>query len=648
MKRWMPLVLMTLALVSGCIVPPSPTPAASVTPTALPPTPTETPIPTPEMPRTLVVCLAEEPQTLYPYGGNSRSMWAVLEALYDGPFDTRQYGVQPVILEKMPALSDGDARIEAVEVRAGDPVVDAAGNLVALAAGVQVLPAGCASPECAVTWDGSSSLQMDRLTVTFRLKEGIQWSDGAPLTAEDSVFSFNIAADPATPTAKGLIDRTLSYTALDERTVEWVGVPGFLERNYPAYFFLPLPRHAWGTLSAAQILQDEQIRRAPLGWGAYTVQEWTAGDHITLKKNPLYFRAAEGLPAFDTLVFRFSGNPPDSALMALVAGECDIVEPNADFLPLLEELINTQNNGRLQLLLAQGPEWEHVAFGIRPASYDDGYDPAAGDRPDFFGDVRTRQAFALCANREAIVRQVFFNRVEVPRGYLAPDHPAYNKEALPEYPYDPARGSALLDEVGWKDLDNDPGTPRVAQGVSGVPDGTPLKVELLTTQAALRTQTAQTLQQSWRACGIETTIAQLPPGEMFAPGPDGAVFGRRFDLAMFYWQTSQRNACALYTSAQIPGAINQWIGVNVSGFSSPAYDAACLDSLRAHATPAEDLQALQNAEKVFAEQLPVLPLYFQLKIAIARPDLCGFALDPTARSFLWNIEDIHIGEGCQP
>lgn len=646
MKRWIPLLLMALALASGCIVPPTATPAAS---TATPaPLPTETPVPTPEMPKTLVVCLAEEPQTLYPYGGNSRSMWAVLEALYDGPFDTRQYAVQPVILEKMPALSDGDARIEAVDVKAGDPVVDAAGNLVALAAGVQVLPAGCSSPECAVTWDGTSPLQMERLSVTFRLKAGIQWSDGAPLTAEDSVFSFQIAADPATPTAKGLIDRTLSYTALDERTVEWVGVPGFVERNYPAYFFLPLPKHAWGTLSAAQILQDEQIRRAPLGWGAYTVQEWTAGDHITLKKNPLYFRAAEGLPAFDTLVFRFSGNPPDSALMALVAGECDIVEPNPDFLPLLEELINTQNNGRLQLLLAQGPEWEHVAFGIRPASYDDGYDPAAGDRPDFFGDVRTRQAFALCANRESIVKQVFFNRVDVPRGYLAPDHPAYQKDALPEYPYDPAKGSALLDEVGWKDTDGDPNTPRVAQGVSGVPDGTPLKVELLTTQAELRRQTAQTLQQSWRACGIETNIVQLPPGELFAPGPDGALFGRRFDLAMFYWQTSQRNACALYTSGQIPAAANQWLGVNAGGFSSAEYDAACLNSLRAHATPEEDLQALQNAEKVFAGQLPVLPLYFQLKIAIARPDLCGFSLDPTARSFLWNLEDFHLGEDCQP
>ena len=63
-------------------------------------------------------------------------------------------------------------------------MVDASGVLAALSAGMTVLPAGCRAPECAVTWDGSSALQMDQLTLTFKIKAGVLWSDGTPVTAE--------------------------------------------------------------------------------------------------------------------------------------------------------------------------------------------------------------------------------------------------------------------------------------------------------------------------------------------------------------------------------------------------------------------------------------------------------------------------------
>ncbi len=154
-------------------------------------------------------------------------MWSVLEALYDGPIDTRKFSPQPVILQKLPAYPDQDVLVEAVDVKAGDTVVDANGDLVNLAANVKVLPAGCAGTDCAVTWDGTKALKMDRLKVTYRLLPGLKWSDGAALTAADSVYSFNLAADPATKVSKRIVDRTLAYQAADDLTVEWTGRPGF-------------------------------------------------------------------------------------------------------------------------------------------------------------------------------------------------------------------------------------------------------------------------------------------------------------------------------------------------------------------------------------------------------------------------------------
>ncbi|HCE17924.1 MAG TPA: hypothetical protein DEQ80_08705 [Anaerolinea thermolimosa] len=619
--------------------PPTLTPDAPVVPT-VEPSPTAVP------PRTLTVCLSEEPQTLYLYGGSSRSMWNVLEAIYDGPYDTRGFSAQPVILEKMPSLTDGDARLRPVNVTGGDVVVDTAGQVVALAKGVTVFPSGCRSGDCAVVWDGSSPLQMDQLEVTFRLKDGIRWSDGAPLTAEDSVFSFQVAADPASPTSKGVIDRTASYTAIDPLTVQWVGVPGFVEQRYPTFFFLPLPKHAWGGLTAAQLLTDETVRRQPLGWGPYVIDSWVPGERIHLRKNPLYFRAGEGLPKFDYLDFTFNGNPADSALMALVGGKCDVVDQNAGFLPLLEELINTQNNGRLKLYLQQGPEWEHLDFGIRPASYDDGYNPAAGDRADLFGDVRTRQAFARCIDRNRLIQEVFKNRSAVPAGYLSPTHPLYQTD-LPAYTYDPAAGARLLDEVGWKDLDGDPSTPRVAVGVPNVPDGTLLSVRLFTTQAELRRQAALLVQAGLKECGVETSISLLDPGELFAPGPDGPLFGRNFDLALFTWDGAARVPCQLYTSDQIPASGNRWIGANITGFTDERFDAACQAAYWALPDQSDYAAQFQAAERLFAEQLPSIPLYYGLRIAISRPDLCGVELDPTARSLLSGIETVDVGEGCQ-
>ena len=101
------------------------------------PSPTPTPVP----PKEFTVCQAEEPNTLFIYGGPSHAARNVLEAIYDGPIDTQTYQSQPVILEKLPSLADGDAELRTVEVTEGASVVDVEGLVVDLAPGVTVLRA---------------------------------------------------------------------------------------------------------------------------------------------------------------------------------------------------------------------------------------------------------------------------------------------------------------------------------------------------------------------------------------------------------------------------------------------------------------------------------------------------------------------------
>jgi peptide/nickel transport system substrate-binding protein len=291
------LVLILLFLLSACQGGPAPTGTTStpLIPSATPrPSATATmATPTPA-PQTLVICLGQEPQSLYLYSQPSVAAWNVLEAIYDGPIDEINYTPQPVILQEIPSLANGDAKISSVNVAAGDVVVDSDGNLATLAKGINVRPSGCTGADCAVSWDGKSKLTMDQLSVTFKLLPGITWSDGQHLTATDSVYSYTQAADAATPGSKFTIDRTASYTALDDLTAEWVGIPGYLNPSALTSFWSPLPKHLWGNMSAASLLTAEESSIKPIGWGPYVIDDWVKGDHITLHKNPNYFLADKG------------------------------------------------------------------------------------------------------------------------------------------------------------------------------------------------------------------------------------------------------------------------------------------------------------------------------------------------------------------
>lgn len=635
-------LLLAAVLLTACNGTPAPT-NPPLTPTdSLSATPTATPAP----PSELTVCLGREPLTLYLYGGSSRAQWSVLEAIYDGPIDRRGYVDQPVILTGLPSPDNGDALISPVSVQRGQMVQAADGKLAPLDTGLTVLPAGCSDAGCAVAWDGTSELEMDQQRLTYRLIPELTWSDAAPLTAADSVFSFQVASDPATPVNPFAIDRTEGYTALDKTTVVWTGVPGYRTDDPAAFFFIPLPEHAYSQLSAAELMTADLSNRMPLGWGPYLIESWTPADAITMTRNPNYFRASEGLPGFDRLTYRFLGEQADNNLVALVEGECDIVDETTLLEEQLQSVRITELNGRIKTYVSLGPEWEHLDFGVKSAVYDAGLNPSLVTRQDYFGDIRVRQAVAACIDRPTLVSELLFSQSQVVNGFFPPDHPLYAAD-LPQLEFDPAAGAQLLDQAGWLDTDNDPATPRVATGVTNVLDGTPMAITYTTTGETLRVSTAASIARMLGDCGIKVTVQTMEPGALYAPGPAGALFGRNYDLAQFAWQSGRESPCFLYTSAQIPSAENGWLGVNITGWSDPAFDTACQAALDADPAQPEAYMAANRAvQELFTQSLPVLPLYYTVHITAARPDLCGLQVDSSARSEFWNLEALATGTDC--
>jgi peptide/nickel transport system substrate-binding protein len=545
-------------------------------------------------------------------------------------------------------MARGDALLDSVPVQSADPIIDAEGNLAFLGTGTRVRPAGCRSDECAIEYDGSSPLEMDQMIVNFSLLEGLVWSDGEPLTSADSVYAFELASDEDTPGFKFITDRTQVYEATDETTVQWWGIPGFIDPTYYTNFWAPLPKHAWEDFSAAELPEVDIASRTPVGWGPYVLQDWIAGDHLTLTKNVRYFRADEGLPIFDTLVFRVVPDP-NAAVSDLVAGKCDLLDSTINLDGQLSFLLQMQTDGQAQALTATNNIIEWLGLGITPASYDDGYTTSPPlDRPDFFFDQRTRQAIALCLDRQKVVDTVLFGLSEVPNTYISPDHPLYDS-TVPPYPFDPAQGRRILEQVGWRDVDNDPSTPLQAQGVLNVPPLTPLVLNYSTSSATQRRQVSEILAQSLGECGIGVNLSYLSYIDLYAEGGSGGpLFGRNFDLAQYAMGTpSLEPPCSWYTSGQIPDESNNWVGANVTGYKNLDFDAACLRAQQQIPDDAAYREAYLQTQAIFTSDLPAIPLYVRLKVAAARPDMCGFALDPTANS-LWNIESLDYGANCAP
>ncbi len=587
-------------------------------------------------PKDLIVCMAQEPDSLYPYGTSMLAAQAVQHAIFENNTTTLSYAYQARGLEKVPSLNDGDAVVNEVEVNAGDTVVDAAGNVVAVEEGTVLI--NSAGEE--VTFDGTP-VMMEQIVVDFTMKPRV-WSDGTPVTANDSVYSFNVLADPDTPASKFTVERTASYEATGDLTTRWTGVPGFKDSTFFVNFWQPLPEHLWGGLSAAEMLEAEATSRMPVGDGPFAIQEWIAGDSIRLVPNEFYY--VEDQPYLDSLTYKFI--PDTNQLIAqLLSGACDIGTQDGMDAGQAPFLIEAENNGLLTPYFQTGTVYEHIDFGIN--SYGD-YGDGVG-RPDWFEDVRVRQAMTMCTDRQSMVDNILYGRSEVIHTYIPSVHPLY-PEGLTEWPYDVEAANALLDEAGFVDSDGD--------GIREDPaTGTPFNVTLGTTTGnEMRQQLTQIFKENQLECGINVELYYLPASEWFADGPDGPLFGRRFDLGEFAWLTGVEPSCTLYLSSQIPGPVEEtvpghynptqafagWGGQNDTGWINEEFDLACNRALGALPGTEDYEQGHTDAQIIFSEQVPVIPLFLRLKVAAARPNVLNFGVDPTQNSELYNIYEIDM------
>jgi peptide/nickel transport system substrate-binding protein len=296
-------------------------------------------------------------------------------------------------------------------------------------------------PGLAESWEASD----DGLTYTYTLREGLQWSDGEPLTADDVAYTINRSRDEEWINHSATTVN-LEATATDERTVEIVSsVP---DPKLPTMDVYILPRHIYEDISADDILTYDALDG--VGSGPYTLEDWTPGQSWTMVANPNYY-GWDGDPAIDRVVYRLFDNL-DAMAAALEAGEIDA----AHNIPA-ESFESLDADPNIVAVVGQQGGFAELAMN--------GMEGGLGDGHPALLDLDVRHAIAMAIDRQTLVDRVLLGLGE-PGGSISPSADASWRPEIPAseaFGFDPDAANALLEEAGYIDTDGD--------GIREMPDG---------------------------------------------------------------------------------------------------------------------------------------------------------------------------------
>ena len=490
---------------------------------------------------------------------------------------------------------------------------------------------GDVQPWLAKSWTSSN----DGLTWTLRLRDGVRFSDGAPFTSADVLFSLSAVYAPGGASAIGdsllVGGRPITATAPDRVTVV-LRFPARLGTGLQILDNLPiLPRHklepAWraGTLAG-----QWTAATAPgeiVGLGPFRLAGYRPSERVMLERNPFYWRRdGQGavLPYLDRLTLAISRDQNVEALR-IQHGQIDIgareVRPE-DYAALRREAAQ----GRVRLADAGvGLDPNMLWFNLSASAY-------AGDaRRSWLQSVEFRKAISHAVNRQAIVDQVYLGAAVPVFGPVTPGNRAwYVPEA--RFDYDPAAARALLAGLGLTDRDGD--------GVLDDRQGKPVRFSIQSQQQdTLRMRTLTVLQEHLRQVGIAVDLVGVDTGTIVKNWGDG-----RYDAIYFGVEATSLDPAANLDFWLSSGSFHLW---NPSQ-KTPATDweRAIDDVMQRQAVapdPAERRRLFGVAQRILAGQLPVI-CFAAPKLVVAMTARVANATPVQLKpAVLWNADVLAVG-----
>jgi oligopeptide transport system substrate-binding protein len=449
---------------------------------------------------------------------------------------------------------------------------------------------GVAVPGCAESWQVSPGGR----TWTFRLRDGLQWSDGTPMKSEEIEWSLQRALDPKTayPYAGRLFairnaravatgraaPATLGVRAVDARTV-------IVELEHPtpylaevlASFGLPAPRARIEKYGNAWIRPENLATNGP-----FTVERWIPNGYVRLRKNPRFFDAAN--VRLDAVV-HYPAPQPVTALRRFAAGELDFVLAVPP-----DQLAWARKNAGAALRMSPGLGVEVVAFNMRSG---------------VTKDARVRQALSLAIDRDAIARNVLGDARLAAWNYVPPVTVGYSNPPLP-----PMRAQSLAERQAQA---------RSLLQQAGYGPSKPLPIRLGFPANDFNRRIAVVIDAMWRQIGVKASLEAKEQRALAA-----SIASGDFDAARQLWLGGYSDAQAFLERLDGTAAGST---INPSGYVNSTFDTA-LRRAEAAVEPQARLESLRSAEQIALRDQPVAPIYFFVGRRLVSPQLTGWTDNP--------------------
>jgi peptide/nickel transport system substrate-binding protein len=462
----------------------------------------------------------------------------------------------------------------------------------------------------------NGGISSDLKSITWKLKQGVTWSDGTPFTAADVVFSGEYCLHPEGGcNAASKFNDVEKIEALDDHTVK---ITFGVAKPFPYGPFVggesPIIQKAqFADCMGAKAPECTDANFGPIGTGPFKVTEFKANDVVLYEMNESY--REDGKPKFSNILFKGGGDAASAARSVLETGEFDYawnlqVEP--------EILAQMEAKGKGTIIAAFGPSVERIMvnFTNPDASLGDERGTVKHPHP-FLKDTAVTKAMSMAIDRQILVDAGYGAAGKVTCNVL-PAPAAYNSTANDwcKTP-DPEGAKKLLDEAGWV-----PGSDGIREK-----DGVRLSVLYQTSTNGVRQATQAFIKQMWAEIGVETELKNISASVFFGGDQSSPDTFQKFfsDVEMYtnnFPGTDPEAYMGSWTCDEIPSPENQWVANNMPRYCSEEYD-ALVAKYAVTAEPAERQKIAKQLNDMLIQAGAIIPLIHRGRVAAHSNTLGG-------------------------
>jgi peptide/nickel transport system substrate-binding protein len=457
----------------------------------------------------------------------------------------------------------------------------------------------------------------DGTWVVWQLKKGVSWHDGKPFTADDVVFNWEYAADPATSAWTLATYRDIERVdKLDTHTVKVVfkrPTPFWADAFCGARGML-IPRHVFEAYRGAKS-REAPANMRPVGTGPYRFVDFKPGDMVRGEINPAYHVAQR--PFFDTLEMKGGGDAASAARAVLQTGEYDYgwnMQVEDDILRRLEQ----GGKGRIVVWPTGNPE--HIQLNnTDPSREIEGERSSAKSVHPILSDPAVRAALNVLVDRSAIQEEIYGRGGQTSPNFLNSPSRFYSRNTRWEFNVE--RANQILDAAGWR------------RGPDGVRarDGKRLRFLFQTSINAPRQKTQAIVKQACARAGIELELKSVVASVFFSSDPANPDTYPHFyaDLQMYNVTMNAPDPqvfMAQFTSWEIASRENKWTGRNITRFRSEEYD-RLWRAAETEMDPAKRAALFIRMNDLVIANVVVIPVLWRNGVGAATTRLHGMELN---------------------